>query len=180
MRSVDRIGAFMPLQSIVLFLVCAAGLLLFFLLVILPSQKLQAEYDRDIAALKSRIEEQKILLPVFKNLLEKSKAPQPAKLPSAGKRKLTRSEVGAAPRLVRQAAENAGLRVKELSLDVNSVADASGRVAVQFAAAGQFAEFRKLLMELAALPYLDSLDEIEIGAAEGGEEISMRILLARE
>jgi hypothetical protein len=70
--------------------------------------------------------------------------------------------------------------VKEISLDVNSVADASGRVVVNFSAFGQFMDFRRLLMELAALPYLESLDDIEVSAVEGGEEIAMKIFLARE
>jgi hypothetical protein len=175
-----KFGAVMPVQSIVLFLLCAAGVLFFLLLIILPSQKLSAEYDQDILALRARIEEQKILLPVFKNLFEKSKAPAPAGLPSPAKQKLARTEVGNAPKIVRKVAESQGVAVKEISLDVNSVADASGRVVVNFSAFGQFMDFRRLLMELAALPYLESLDDIEVSAVEGGEEIAMKIFLARE
>lgn len=180
MMQPGKIGTVMPVQSILLFLLCAAGVLLFFLLVILPAQKLSAEYEQDILALRTRIEEQKILLPVFKNLFEKSKASAPARLPSPAKQKLTRGEVGNAPKIVRKVAEGQGLIVKEISLDVNSVADASGRVVVNFSAFGQFLDFRRLLMGLAALPYLESLDDIEVSAVEGGEEIAMKIFLARE
>ena len=60
-------------QSLFIFVVCAVGILAFFLLIILPSQKTSAELDREIAKLNTRIEEQRILTPVFHNLLKRAK-----------------------------------------------------------------------------------------------------------
>jgi hypothetical protein len=175
-----KLFSMVPAQSMLLFLLCAAGTLAFVFLVLLPSRNLSAELDGDIATLSSRIEEQKVLAPIFKNLLAKSSVAAPASLPSPAKSKLTKAEISQVPKIFQKMVESHGLSVKELALDVNTVADNSGRLGVSLTARGQFVELRGFLIELAALPYFDTLEEIEVNAVEGGEEIKLKILLARE
>lgn len=180
MKRSGKTAAMLPTQSIILFLICAAGILVFVFLIILPSQQLSAELDQDIIALKERIEEQRILVPIFNGLLAKTTASAPVDLPAPVKVRLTRSEIGKIPKTIQKIAETHGLAVKELTLDVNTVADQSGRVLVNFSARGQFLDFRRFLIGLAALPYFEALDEIEVNAVEGGEEMGLKILMARE
>jgi hypothetical protein len=77
-----KLGSILPPQSLILLMLCGVGVLVFLLWVILPAQRLSAELDRDIENLQSRIEEQKILSPVFKNLFAKTKTAEPQGLPA--------------------------------------------------------------------------------------------------
>ena len=171
----------MPSQSVILFLLCGAGILAFVLLVILPSHRLSAQIDRDIAALTARIEEQRVLAPIFDTLFAKAKTPAGSTLPQPQKTKLTRQEISEVPRQLMELAAAHKLAVREITPDVNTLADASNRFSVRVAASSRFLDLRGFLLGLGALPFFETLEEIEIRAAEGGaEEMTIKLWLARE
>jgi hypothetical protein len=168
-------------QSVVLVAICCTAILAFLLVVILPAQRLSAEIDRDIIALKSRLEEQRVLAPLFTSLFAKAKAPTVSELPRPAKSKLNRQEMADVPRVLRELAAAHRLSVREITPDVNSLTTASGRFLVHLAASGQFLDLRGFLLALGGLSYLDTIQEIEVRTAEGGvEEIALKIWLARE
>jgi hypothetical protein len=180
MMKAGQFGSTLPSQSVLLALLCGVAALVFIVLVILPSQKQDADLDADIAALKTRIEEQKILLPVFKGLLEKTKTVAPAGLPAPAKGKLARPEIARISKRLQDMARAHQLTAREITLDVNTATDSSGRLMVRFLAYGQFLDLRNFLIELGALPFFDSIEDLDIRASEGGETIGMKIWLARE
>ena len=150
------------------------------MLIILPAQRLSAELDRDIENLQSRIEEQKILSPVFKSLFAKTKTTEPQNLPAPNRTKLTRAEISGVPKRLQQLAAAHRLNVREIVPEVNTLTDASGRFLIRFAATGEFSDLRGLLIDLGALPYFESVEEIDIRAVEGGREFGLKIWMARE
>jgi Tfp pilus assembly protein PilO len=175
-----RLGSILPTRSIILFALCGAAFLVFLLLIILPGQRLQAQLDQDISGLKARIEEQKILSPVFKNLFSKTKGRATQDLPVPERAKLKRTEIPAVPKRLQEIAAVHRLKVREVIPDVNTLTDTSGRFRVQVVAAGQFTELRGFLIDVGALSYFYSFEEIEIRAVEGGEEFALKIWMARE
>jgi hypothetical protein len=176
-----KLGSLLPTQSLVLCLLCASGLLVFLLFVILPGQRLSAELDRDIDGLRSRIEEQKVLSPVFKNLFEKSKQPATQGAPVSPKTKVSRGEIAGVPKRLLSMAAAHRLSVREIVPEVNTLMDASNRFLLRITAAGQFTDLRGFLIDLGSLSFFDSIEEIDIRAVEGGvEEFGLRIWLARE
>jgi hypothetical protein len=171
----------MPSQSVILFVLCGAGILAFVLLVILPSQRLAAEIDRDIAGLTTRIEEQRVLAPIFSTLFAKAKTPAASTLPQPGKTKLTREQISEVPRQLMDLAASHKLAVREITPDVNTLADASNRFLVRIAAGGRFLDLRGFLLGLGGLTFLEAIEEIDIRAAEGGaEEMTLKLWLSRE
>ena len=175
-----QLGSILPPQTLILMVLCGAGILAFLLLVILPAQRLSAELDRDIENLESRIEEQKILSPVFKNLFAKTKTTEPQGLPAPTRTKLTRDEIAGVPKRLQLLAASHHLNVREIVPEVNTLTDASGRFLTRLAATGQFADLRGFLIDVGALPSFDSIEEIEIRAVEGGREFGLKIWMARE
>jgi hypothetical protein len=175
-----KLGTFLPTQSLILLILCGAGILVFLLFIILPGKRLSAELDRDIDGLKSRIEEQKILSPVFKSLFEKSK-PSAAQgpIPSA-RTKLSRGDIAGMPKRLQDMAGAHRLRVREVIPEVNTLTDASGRFLLRLNVAGQFNDLRGFLIDVGSLSFFESLEEIDIRAVEGGEEFGLKIWLARE
>jgi len=175
-----KLGSILPPQTLILMVLCAVGILVFLLWIILPAQRLSAELDRDIQDLQSRIDEQKILSPVFKNLFEKTKTAEPQGLPAPPRIKLTRHEIAGVPKRLQQLAASHHLNVREIFPEVNTLTDGSGRFLTRFSATGQFADLRGFLIDVGALPYFDSIEEIEIRAVEGGREFGLKIWMARE
>ena len=64
---VDRITTKPLAQSVLILIVCVVGILAFMLLIILPSEKSAKELDQEIAKMNARMEEQRILTPVFQS-----------------------------------------------------------------------------------------------------------------
>ncbi len=89
----EKINSFLPTHSLINFLICGAGILVFILLIIVPTQKTSAELDRDIEKINARIDEQRMLKPVFESLLKQVKKKGPTNLPSPIKAKLARGDI---------------------------------------------------------------------------------------
>jgi len=82
-----------PTESLIYFLICGAGVLVFVFLIIISTQKTSAELDKDIQRTGDRVEEQRILAPVFQSLLKRAKKKNPTELPSTQKAKLDRADI---------------------------------------------------------------------------------------
>jgi len=175
-----KIGSAVPTQSLVLFALCGAGILGFLLLIILPAERASAELERDIAVLTARVEEQKVLSPVFKNLFDRAKAGR-SDASAPARAKLSRGDIAALPKRLQELALAHGLVLREIVPDVNSLADASGKLQVKVDALGRFADLRGFLLDVGALPFFETIEEMDIRGAEGGgEEFTLKIWLARE
>jgi len=176
-----KLGAFIPTQSLVFLALGAAAILAFVFLIILPAQRLAAELDREIAGLTTRIDEQRVLAPIFTTLFAKTRAPATLGLPAPTRAKLPRAEIGAALKRLQELAAAHKMSVRELTPDVNTLTDASARFLVQILANGQFMDLRGFLIDIGALPYFGGIEEIEIKAVEGNrKDIGLKIALTRE
>jgi Tfp pilus assembly protein PilO len=167
-------------QSLVLLLLCGAGIVAFIFLVILPSQKASAELDNEIEQLNTRIERQKILKPVFVSLFEKSKAKKSIKLPTAQKAKLARDEI---PKLInhfQELAQRHHLKLQEISPDVNSLKDGSGHLLMNLSLTGEFLNFRGFLLDVGALPALEHAEELKISSVNTTRELQLKLWMAQE
>ena len=176
-----KLGPVVPTQSLVLFALCGAGVLGFLLLVIVPADRASAELDRDIAALTARVEEQKVLSPVFKNLFEKARSPLKGGAVAPARTKLSRPDMAALPKRFQDMAAAHRLGVREVVPDINTLTDSSGRLSMKINAQGQFADLRGFLLDVGALPFFDGIEEMDIRGIEGGgEEVMLKVWLARE
>ncbi len=176
-----KLGSILPTQSLVFLALGAAAILAFIFLIILPQQRLAAELDREIAGLTARIEEQRVLAPIFTTLIAKAKAPAASGLPTPTRVKLARAEIGGALKHLQELAAAHKMTVRELTPDVNTLTDASAHFLVQLQANGQFMDLRGFLIDIGALPYFESIEGIEIKAVEGNtKEIGLKISLTRE
>ena len=84
----------LPAKMNTYLLIGIGGLVVFFVFVIYPYHRSLAIADLDIKTIQGRIEEQKILFPVFMDLLKKSRIKETKGLPFPEKAKLARDEAG--------------------------------------------------------------------------------------
>lgn len=176
----EKLSAYLPTQSLIYFLICCAGVIVFVLMIILPAQKSTAELDSEIANLKTRIEEQRILSPVFKNFFKQVKEDNQGDLPNQVKKKLSRDDISKLTLRLQQIVRENNLQIEELAPDVNSLTGNSGFLSVSISAKGEFMDFRNFLVELGTIPSMELVETINVRAIEGLRHINVRIWLAQE
>lgn len=176
----EKLSAYLPTQSLIYLLICCAGVIVFVVMIILPAQKSTTELDAEIVNLQARIEEQRILSPVFKSLFKRAKTKNQSGLPAQSKVKLSRDDLSDLTAQLQQIVKDNNLQIEELAPDVNSLADNSGFLSVDLEASGRFMDFRTLLVDLGTIPSFEMIETIDIRAMEGLRHISLKIWLAQE
>ena len=151
-----------PKRTVVFHLSCWGGLLLFLLAVVLPLYGSMSGLDRQIQDARLQVEEQKNLQPLYQTLKAKGRHAPSTVLPTPEKGKLSRDLIGTAPAVFRRIGQNAGLEIFSVSPDVNSLAGNAPSLLVRITAQGDFLNFRRYLIGLGDLPYVDRVEEIEI------------------
>ena len=169
-----------PIQSLIYFLICGAGILVFVYLIIIPTQKTSAELDKDIQRTGDRIEEQRILAPVFQSLLKRAKKKKQTELPSTPKAKLDRAGISKVSENLQEMAFRHGLKIQDLNTDVTSAIGKSGYLRMRINLTGDFMNFRDFLVDLGTIPSLEIMEDIQIRAIEGSREFKLKIWLAQK
>ena len=167
-------------QSMFLVIICGVGILAFVFMIILPYNRAATELDQDISTLKNRIDEQRILLPVFNNLINLTQQPQTSILPTPKKEKLAREDINAILALLQEFAQHNALKVVEVTPDINSISDSSGYLMTRLILQGDFLNFRNFMLDLGTIPSLERIEEVAIRPIEGSREMRLKIWLAQE
>ena len=172
--------SFLPTQSLVYFLICGVGILVFVFLIILPTHRAAYELDQDIKKLDGLIEEQRILKPVFDSLLKRAKEKYPTALPSTKKIKLARGDISKVSKTLQVMARRAGLNLRNISTDVNALDGNTGYLMMRLEVIGDFMRFRDFMVELGTIPALEKIEEINIRAIESSREFKLKIWMAQK
>lgn len=169
-----------PTQSIIYCLICGAGIIAFVFLIIIPGQKTSAELDRDIEKVNDRIEEQRILRPVFDSLVKRAKQENPAEPKMVQEFQLTGGGINEITDLLREIARRHDLEMKDIGTDVTALMKNNKKMLMRIYLTGNFMQFRDFLLDLAAVPGLEQIEEIKIRAIEGTREYRLRIRMAQK
>jgi hypothetical protein len=161
-------------------LICGAGIIAFVFLIIIPNRKASVELEREIKKADQKIEEQRILRPVFENLLNRAKQTAGTDLPVAPGFEMAGDGINAVTDLLQEIARHHNLEMKDISTDVTELMKNKKKMMMQLSLAGNFLKFREFLLDLSALPQLKQIEEIKIRAVEGTREYNLRIQMAQE
>ena len=176
----DRLSKNPLSQSLLVLVICVVGVLTFFFLILLPSQKTSAELDKEIDGLNVRIEEQRILTPVFHSLLKRAKMAPPSGLPTPEKAKLTHGDMNTISSVFQDIAMRHNLRLEEVKTDVSTMMEDSGYLMMRLRLSGNFYKFRDFLVELGSIPFLEHIEEINIRPVKTAREFQIKLWLAQE
>ena len=175
-----KITSLLSTQSLIYFLICAVGIIVFVFLVIIPAQKTSAELDASIKDLSRRIDEQRILKPVFENLLKRVKNKNQTGLPITKKAKLSRGDIANLSTTLQEMAQRYDLNLKEIKTDVTPATNKNGYLLMRIDVTGDFMKFRDFLIDLGTIPSLEHIETIDIRAIEANREIKLKIWLAQK
>jgi len=170
----------LPTQSLIYLLICGAGILAFVFLIIIPTQKASVELDKESVKISDRIEEQRILRPVFQSLLKQAKKKNPTDLPAAKKVALERTDISKLSENLQEMAFRHGIKIQDLNTDVAALTGKSGFLQIRMNLTGAFMDFRDFLVDLGTVPSLEVIEEIQIRAIEGSREFKIKIWMAQK
>ena len=82
--------------------------------------------ESDIEITKGRIEEQKLLFPVFQDLLSKARLKESSLLPLPEKKKLSRDEIDGVSSMIQEIAQRSHLKIGGIMPDLESLIGGAG------------------------------------------------------
>jgi len=175
-----KILSLLPTQSLINLSICGAGVIVFIFLIIIPNQNLSDELDQEIEKLNARIEQQRILRPVFDSLLERAKREQSTDLPAVKIEKLDRADVYRISKVLQDMAGRCDLKIEDIRTDANEIMNDTGYMLMWVHVTGDFMKFREFLKDMGTIPFLEQIEEISIRAIEENREYKLKIRLAQK
>jgi hypothetical protein len=176
----NKILSLLPTQTLINILLCGAGVIAFIILIIIPNQNISDELDQEIEKLSDRIEQQRILRPVFDSLLKRAKTEHSIDLPKIKIEKLDRGDVNRISKVIQDMAGRYDLKIEDIRTDANEILNDTGYMLMRVHVTGDFMKFREFLMDMGAIPSLEQIEEIIIRAIEGNREYKLKIWLAQK
>ena len=155
-------------------------IVIFIFLTIVPTQRESAALDSRIEKLNSQIEEQKILKPIYQNLLKKVQLAPPEGIVPVQKKKLEKSETDEIAGRLNDMAVRHNLILAKYTPKVETIISGSGLFMVDFRLKGAFIDLQPFLMELCQTPYLERIEHFQIRAVRESNQFQFRIWLAYE
>jgi len=177
--------ALFPERRLFLMVLCCGGILGFYLMSILPHQQAADRLESQIDALKTQIDEQKLLGPIYTRFTQLMGETQPESLgdlPFPAPGRLTSEQITGIEPLFRQLAEQSQLKVRRIGSDLNSMISETGELKFSLEILGAFSNLRGFILKLGGLPYLTHIERIEVRRETGIRDLHMEldILLARQ
>jgi hypothetical protein len=161
-------------------LVFGGGLLLFIFVAIFPNYLSYNNIVHEISLLEYKIEEQKILSPIFEDLSKKAQFQKPELLPFPPADKLSRNDTEKITPIIRKIVEVNGFKLEDIDTDIESLMMESGTLKLSVNLTGEFHNLRNLLLDLGRLPYLEHIELIQIGNFGEINRIDLTIWIAQE
>ena len=162
------------LSRIVLY---SAAIVVLMMIANYPSQMSIRKLGSEITEAKGRLEKQKLLFPIYSELLAKTrlKAVSEAPVPRDG---LAQGQVDHIAEILREVAKKSNIETISVIPDPTSLAGGSNLLIVNVAARGDFFAFRGFLLDLRNLSYVNSLDEVRVQDVSGYKEYNLKMKIA--
>jgi Tfp pilus assembly protein PilO len=167
-----------PRRSIVYIVLCAVFIILFVFVAYLPTNKWSAELDAKTTEAKFKLHEQQTLFPVFQYLKVESEKVVSDTLPLPPKGKLARAMINNLPKNFAASAKKSGMSLVVARPDLSGLKGDFQTLPVNIVLRGGFINFRKFLIGLGGMPYVQSIEEISIQEIPDTKEFRLRVWVA--
>jgi hypothetical protein len=133
---------------------------------------------QDIKRVQGQINEQKELAQVYQFIRKDAEKKEVRHLPNPAKTKLSRQDVDSFQDSFRSEAVKSGMNTISLMPDIKTMTSGSQSILYTAILKGGFTNFRRLLIGLGALPYIEQIDEININQGADSIQYELRIWIA--
>jgi hypothetical protein len=164
-----------PEKSLKYLIICSGIIALFILAGIIPLNRYNHTINGDMKKLLDKIEEQKSLKTVYSTLINSIEKKNLRILPNPAKTALSRQEASKFQDVFREVATKSGLTTVSLAPELSTLAGSSKYLLYNATVKGEFVNFRKMLMALGNVSFLDRIDEIRIQQYPDSMEFRIKI-----
>ncbi|MEN6510074.1 MAG: hypothetical protein ABFD63_15065 [Smithella sp.] len=175
---INKIKQTIPANSLGYILICGGIIVIFLLLIIFPLNRVNAGRAKDIKKLQDQIDEQKGLGQVYQLAQSDPRKKSDFILSNPAGTRLSRQETEKFQKSFRTEAEKANLMVMSLIPDPDSMGIGSKYLIYNATVKGEFANFRKLLVGLGEMPYVEQIEEMNMKQDSDSMEFSLKIGIA--
>lgn len=167
-----------PEKSISYLIICSGIIVIFVLAVLFPLYRYTRNQAGDIKKINEQIEDRKVNGPIYLTLQKAMESKDFQALPNPKKTTINREEAAKFQNVFWVIAGQSGLRAISLTPDLSTTAGSSKFLLNNAVVKGEFVNFRKMLIALASIPYLDRIEEIRISQHSDSMEFRIKIWLA--
>ncbi len=173
----NKINLNIPETTIKYLIFCGAIIAIFIVVGLFPLNRYNIYQAGEIKKTKDQIEARKGNIPVYANLQKEMEIKDVYILPNPKKTIISREEAAKFSNIFKNLAGKSGLVAVSITPD-SSNSTASSKFILQNAVVkGNFTNFRKMLIALSAIPYLDRVDDIRISQRADSMEYRIQIWL---
>lgn len=166
-----------PVSSFVYLGVGIVILLTFITVIIHPSFKQVDQLDRAISGIQRKINSQKILLPLYLDLVKKGEEKVLGTLLLPEPKVLPKESIDLIPSIFKGIARKSGMDLVAVSPDFTTLARGGDAILINATARGGFSGVRMFLVELGKVPYVKQIEEMEIKQRANDKELKLTIWL---
>ena len=116
----------------------------------------------------------------YQKLLQKSPKDFSGGLPSPSMSRLPQDKIESIPILLKEVAQNSQMVPVSIMLDLNSLTDGLRRISVNIFLKGDVINFRKLLLKLGEIPYIEHIEKVYARGAFPKKEFELKLWLGIE
>ena len=167
-----------PRQSLIYMALCLTGVLIFVFAGILPAGRELKELDAAIDSGKYGIAEQTALAPFWKHLKDDIDKKDAEILPLPPQGKLPQNELGTLHVVFDNAAKKCGMTLVSAIPHLPAMTGDAPFVPINVVLRGGVRDFRKFLIEIGGIPYVQHIEEITIQEKGDTREFKMKIWAA--
>lgn len=168
----------LPPRSVAYLVVSVFLVVALILFAIVPMYRYMGEMDRRIARTGQRIETEKSLFPLYQQLVKRSRTESPAVLPLPERVPLPKKQLDGIPSMFEGMGHRAGMEMVSAAPDVTTLSPGRNRMLIQATLRGEFFNFRKFLIELGRIPYVERVGEIQIRYGQPGREFRVKVWIS--
>jgi hypothetical protein len=173
--NISRFG--IPEKSIWYIVICIGIIIIITILGIIPAYRYNVSANENIRKMNNQIKQQSDLMPQYKMLASILEKKQTQALPNPRRSKLPREQVEKFQQEFRSIADRTGMMVISHAPDMVNLASDSLYLVHRVAVKGDLSKFRRMLIELGSVPYLDRIDEISIEEHPDSLEYKLKIVI---
>jgi len=152
----------------------------FVVLTILPAMQSSTGLDMEIKKIIRSMDEQKILTPVYDNLLRKTKFKKTRGIAASKKIKLAQGDTRKIVQRLNSIAKNSNITLMDVTPDVDTLIGGSGHLLINIVAKGEFINLHNFLFQLCELPFLEFIEQIKITSIRKTKEFRLKVWMAQE
>ncbi len=167
-----------PETTIKYLMVCGAIIAIFIIVGLFPMNRYNIYQTGEIKKTKDQIEVRKGNIPIYANLQKELEIKDVYVLPNPKKTIISREEAAKFSNVFKNIAGKSGLVAVSVTPDSSNSTGSSKFILHNAVVKGNFTNFRKMLIALSAIPYLDRVDDIRISQRPDSMEYKIQIWLA--